>query len=221
MLMRRSKGKKRKGLAQNSIDYIVFSNPDPVRKIIYDCGYEAPKNLRTLVRATKELIQKEGKSVITELLKIHPDKKAILSLNLKEKKKPCNSCSNDNYNEEDNFCGSCGHSNYNGSGDEDSFLDQFSDASDKELKSYYDRIVKKSNANPEDQKLASEVQMVWNEVRQRKLSGKEKTPVKTEPTTTTPRKSSILEKDELVLLGLVFIAGYLVGTTTIKGQLAT
>ncbi len=221
MLMKTSKGKRiKKGLAQNSIDYIVFSNPEPVRKIIYDCGYEAPKSLHILVRATKELIKKEGKSIITELLKIHPDKKAILALNPKEKKKPCNSCSNDSYNSEDNFCGACGHSNYNGSGDEDSFLDQFSEASDKEVKSYYDRIVKKSNANPEDQKLALEVQMVWNEVRQRKLTDTKKTPSSTVSINPVPQKTAMFGKDELVLLGLVFIAGYLVGTTTIKGQLA-
>ncbi len=212
MLMKTSKRHRTKGLAQNSIDYIVLSNPDPIRKIIFDCGYEVPEDLHTLVKATKELIQKNGKSVISEVLQHHPDKKAILALNTKKKKKPCNSCSNDNYNSEDNFCGECGHSNYNGSGDEDSFLDQFSDASDKEVKSYYDRIVKKSNANPEDQKLASEVQMVWNEMRQRKLTEKDKD---TTPAVSEPQKTSVFGKDELVLLSVVFIAGYLVGATRI------
>ncbi|WP_027393155.1 hypothetical protein [Aquimarina latercula] len=208
--MKISKRHRHKGLAQNSIDYIVLSNPEPIRKIIFECGYEVPKDLHTLVKATKELIQKNGTTVISEVLQHHPDKKAILALNKKEKKKPCNSCNNHNYNGENNFCGECGHSNYNGSGDEDSFLDQFSDASDKEVKSYYDRIVKKSNANPEDQKLASEVQMVWNELRQRKLTEKDKdaTPVVSET-----QKASVLGKDELVLLSVVFIAGYLVGAT--------
>ncbi|WP_299243048.1 hypothetical protein [uncultured Aquimarina sp.] len=213
--MKTSKGHRTKGLAQNSIDYIVLSNPEPIRKIIYDCGYEAPKNLHTLVKATKELIQKNGKSVITELLKVHPDKKAILALNKKETKKPCNSCNNHNYNSEDNFCGTCGHSNYSGSGDEDAFLDQFSDASDKEVKSYYDRVVKRSNANPEDQKLASEVQMVWNELRQRKLTEKDKDTI---PVVTEPQKASMFGKDEFVLLSVVFIAGYLVGATRISNS---
>ncbi|QKX04143.1 hypothetical protein HN014_04215 [Aquimarina sp. TRL1] len=208
--MKISKGDRTKVLAQNSIDYIVLSNPGPIRKIIFDCGYEVPKDLRTLVQATKELIQKKGKTIISEILRHHPDKKAILSLEKKEKKKPCNSCNNDNYNNDDNFCGACGHSNYNGSGDEDSFLDQFSDASDKEVKNYYDRIVKRSNANPEDQKLASEVQMVWNEIRQRKLTEKDK---EISPTVLVPQKVSEFGKDELVLLSVVFIAGYLVGAT--------
>ncbi|WP_298546148.1 hypothetical protein [uncultured Aquimarina sp.] len=208
--MKISKRNRNKGLAQNSIDYIVLSNPEPIRKIIFDYGYEIPKDLHTLVRATKELIQKKGTSLISEVLQHHPDKKAILALNTKEKKKPCNSCSNYNYNSEDNFCGACGHSNYNGSGDEDSFLDQFSDASDKEVKSYYDRIVKKSNANPEDQKLASEVQMVWNEMRQRKGAEKDTDSASTIP---EPQKASVFGKDEIVLLSVVFIAGYLVGAT--------
>lgn len=210
--MRTSK-KNKKGLAQNSIDYIVYSNPAPVRKILYDCGYQAPRSLPLLVKATKELIQKEGTSVVQELLKVHPDKKAILSLSTKEKKKSCNSCNHDNYNSEDNFCGSCGHSNYSGSGDEDSFLDQFSDLSDTEVQKYYDRIRKKSNSNPEDQKLASEVQMVWNELRQRKLVQKE-----TPKDETPAKKTTPFVKDELVLLGVVFIFGYLVGSAR-SGQL--
>ncbi|WP_281989722.1 hypothetical protein [Aquimarina aggregata] len=213
--MKTSKRHSTKGFAQNSIDYIVLSNPEPIRKIIFDCGYEVPENLHTLVKATKELIQKNGKSIISEVLQHHPDKKAILALNTKEKKKPCNSCNNTNYNSEDNFCGACGHSNYNGSGDEDSFLDQFSDTSDKEVKSYYDRIVKKSNANPEDQKLASEVQMVWNEMRERKGVESDKD---SKPTILESQKASVLGKDELVLLSVVFIAGYLVGATRISNS---
>jgi len=207
MGMKTVKGPTSKRVAQNSIDYIVLSNPAPVRKIIYDCGYEAPRDLHVLVNATKELIQEKGTSVITELLKVHPDKKAILGLEATEKKKSCHSCNNDSYNDEANFCGSCGHSNYNGSGDEDSFLDQFSDASDKEVKPYYDRIVKRSNSRPEDQKLASEVQMVWNELRQRKLIQKDAA-----PTDTLSKKVSSISKDELFLLTGIFIAGFLVGS---------
>lgn len=192
-----------KKFAQNSIDYIVYNNPDAVEKLLYDCGYEPPKNLHTLVSATKELIQKEGKKIVSELLQIHPDKKAILSIE-KGQKQPCNSCGNDNYFGEDNFCGSCGHSNYNGSGDEDSFLDQFSDKTSKELKNYYDKIVKKSNHSPENQKLSKEVQLVWNEIRQRKSFEKEEK----KPETLWKQLSN---KNEVLLIGLVFIAGYLVG----------
>lgn len=192
-----------KRFAQNSIDYIVYHNPDSVGKFLYECGYEVPKNTHSLVKVIKELIQKEGKPIISELLKLHPDKKAILSVS-KRQKKPCNACGNDNYFDEDNFCGACGHSNYNGSGDEDSFLDQFTDKTDTELQRYYDKIVKKSNADPEDQKLAQEVQLVWNEIRQRKTQedGSEKSQTLWE---------LISNNNEVLVMGLIFIAGYLVG----------
>ena len=198
-------------LAQNSIDYIVYSNPSPMRKLLYDCGYEAPKNLELLVKATKELIQKKGKEIIKKVLEAHPDKNAILSLKAKAKNS-CHSCNNDSYNIEDNFCGSCGHSNYNGSGDEDSFLDQFGDVSDKELQRYYNRIVKLSNANQDDKKLASEVQMVWNELRQRKQDTKEESTPVSEKT-----KHSGITKNDVMLWSVIFIGGYLVGAA-VKGK---
>ncbi len=199
--------------AQNSIDYIVYSNPKPIRQLLYDFGYEAPKNDALLVKATKELIQKKGQSVIERLLKVHPDKDAILSLNTRSKNS-CHSCNNDSYNAEDNFCSSCGHSNYNGTGDEDSFLDQFNGYSDKELQRYYNRIVKISNSNPEDKKLASEVQIVWNELRQRKLVNKEKDTTASE--TKNVKESSL--KNEVMLWVTLFIGGFLVGTAVVKKQ---
>ena len=202
----------RKPLAQNSIDYIVYSNPEPVRELIYDCGFEVPDDVHTLVKATKELVKREGQQVLPKLLEAHPDRKAILKLNTSTPKNYCHSCANEKYNDEDNFCGACGHSNYSGSGDEDSFLDQFSELSDKEVKSYYDRIRKQSNANPKDQKLASEVQLVWNELRQRKLIEKEQP---FEPS--APKKSTLFGREELLLMGVVFMAGYLVGASRLAG----
>ncbi|WP_062062725.1 hypothetical protein [Aquimarina longa] len=193
--------------AQNSIDYIVYNNVDAVRKLIYDCGFEASKNPHHLVEATKELIRKKGTSVITKLLKIHPDKHAILNLEKPTKKSnSCNSCSNDNYYNEDNFCGNCGHSNYNGSGDEDMFLDQFTDTSDRELEKYYKRIVKKSNINPTDQKLASEVQMVWNELRQRRLLP-QSSANEVDDTPKEKEVSTTIKRDEIMMIGLSFLSG--------------
>ena len=203
--------KKQKEFAQNSIDYIVYNNPVPVRKLLYDCGYESPKNVHHLVEATKELVKKNGKSIITQLLAVHPDKKAILALQTTDKKKgSCNACSNDSYQEEDNFCGSCGHSNYNGSGDEDSFLDQFTDLPDAKLEKYYTRIVKKSNSTPKDQKLASEVQVVWNELRQRRLLQVEDSPENAKDTTPIPQQHSPFKREELLLIGMSFLGGFVV-----------
>ncbi|WP_025741908.1 hypothetical protein [Aquimarina pacifica] len=199
----------RNNFAQNSIDYMVYSNPKKVQEMLHDFGSETSVNPHKLVSLTKALIRQKGKEVLPKLLQLHPDKKAILGL-VKSTKK-CNSCNQDTYNEEDNFCGTCGHSNYNGSGDEDAFLDQFSDASDQEVKSYYNQVVKKSNTNPNDQKLASEVQMVWNELRQRKLV--QTTPEKQAPT--VQGRLTNLFKEEYVVIALAFISGYLIGMKSI------
>lgn len=191
--------------AQNSIDYMVLHNAEEVRNLIFDEGFEPPTDTTELVLTTKELIRKKGKVIIKKLLAFHPDKKAILTLNNPVSKTNCNACNNDNYNIEDNYCGGCGHSNYIGSGDEDSFLEQFGDKPDKKLEQYYKRAVKKSNSHPENKSLASEVQMIWNELRLRKErktnADKGKQP--------TPENSS----DRYVLIGLVFIAGVLVGSS--------
>lgn len=190
---------------QNSIDYMVLHNADAVRSLILNEGFEPPTDLVELVLTTKELIRKNGQPIIEKLLALHPDKKAILAISTPKPKASCNACSNDNYNTEDNYCGGCGHSNYVGSGDEDSFLEQFSDTPDKKLEQHYKTVVKKSNSNPDNKNLASEVQMIWNELRLRKER-------KTKADKTEHPISGIAS-DRYVLAGLVFIAGVLVGSS--------
>jgi uncharacterized protein YecT (DUF1311 family) len=193
-------------LGQNRIDYIVYHNSDDVSKLLEQYGFEAPENPKHLAEAIKELSRKKGRKVIKELIDLHPDKDVILKLNQPKEDGFCGACSNDSYNTESNYCASCGHSNYAGSGNEDSFLSQFESYKDKELERYYQTIVKKSNANPQDKNLAQEVQMVWNEIRTRKLALKKEDEPK-------PRvsKSFSITKDEMILFGVVFIAGALVG----------
>lgn len=193
-------------LGQNRIDYIVYHNASAVSHLLEQYGFEAPKNPTHLAEAIKELTRKKGRKVIKELIQLHPDKEAILKLTAPEEDNFCGACSNDSYNTEGNFCKACGHSNYSGTGDEDSFLSQFENYKDRELERYYQTIVKKSNANPQDKNLAQEVQMVWNEIRTRKLALKKEEATQTE----TPKNFSIT-KDELILFGVVFIAGALVG----------
>lgn len=193
-------------LAQNRIDYIVYHNPDDVAKLLFDYGFEAPEDPTHLAEAIKELTRKKGRKVIKELIQLHPDKDAILKLNTAQEDNFCGACSNDSYNTESNFCRACGHSNYAGTGDEDSFLNQFESYDDKALERYYQTIVKRSNANAEDKNLAQEVQMVWNELRIRKEAKKKEE----EPKPHTQKTFSIT-KDELILFGVVFIAGALVG----------
>lgn len=191
-------------LAQNKIDYIVFHRPKEVADLLYDNGFEPPKDPEELSEAIKELSRKKGKKFLEALVQLHPDKKVILGLN-NPKQKACDGCKKHTYNEEGNYCSSCGHSNYIGSGDEDSFLGQFDSFKDKELDQYYKGIVQKSNKNPDDKNLAQEVQMIWNEIRLRKTKNKEEQPQ------LTASKSYQITKDELLLMGVVFIAGALVG----------
>ena len=194
-----------KNLAQNRIDYIVFHNTDAANNLLFDYGFEKIESQQHLSQAVKELVKNKGRKVIKDLLAIHPDKAAILQVNSVEDAK-CPACNNNAFAKAENYCKSCGHSNYAGSGDEDSFLSQFSSYDDKGLENYYKGIVKRSNDAPEDKNLAQEVQMVWNELRKRKES-------KPEPKTATQddQKGIHISKDEMLLFGVVFIAGVLVG----------
>ncbi len=92
-------------LGQNRIDYIVFHNIMEAQKLLYDQGFESPEDPYDLVEAIKELVREKGGEVIKALLKIHPDKNAILAIadtvkvceNCKtklgeSKKKGCSSC---------------------------------------------------------------------------------------------------------------------------------
>ena len=196
-----------KNLAQNRIDYIVFHNTEAANNLLFDYGFEKIESQQHLSQAVKELVKNKGRKVIKDLLAIHPDKAAILQVNTVEDAK-CPACSNNAFAKAENYCKSCGHSNYSGSGDEDSFLNQFSSYDDKGLENYYKGIVKGSNDSPEDKNLAQEVQMVWNELRKRKES-------KPKPKTATQedQKGIHISKDEMLLFGVVFIAGVLVGAS--------
>ncbi|WP_346881296.1 hypothetical protein [uncultured Algibacter sp.] len=192
-------------LAQNKIDYIVFHNTKKVSELLYNQGFEPPKDPVELVEAIKELTRKKGRKFLEELVQLHPDKNAILSLNTSKKTSNCGACKKDNYDDKGNYCANCGHSNYMGSGDEDSFLGQFDSYKDTELEKYYRGIVRKSNEAPENKNLAQEVQMIWNEIRQRKAKQKS-----TEQTSQHAKDRGIT-KDDLLLFGVVFFAGALVG----------
>ena len=150
-----------KNLAQNRIDYIVFHNTDAANNLLFDYGFEKIESQQHLSQAVKELVKNKGRKVIKDLLAIHPDKAAILQVNTVIDSK-CAACGKNavvhtersRSTKAENYCKSCGHSNYAGSGDEDSFLSQFSSYDDKE--NYYKGIVKRSNDAPEDKNLAQD-----------------------------------------------------------------
>lgn len=71
---------KRSRFAQSRIDYIVFGNPQQVGKLLYDYGFVPPKSLEQLSEAVHELIRSKGRSVVADLVKLHPDREVILGL---------------------------------------------------------------------------------------------------------------------------------------------
>ncbi len=203
------KGKNRRSkFAQNRIEYIAYANPKGVSELVHDYGYEAPKSPHDLVKAAKILVRKNGRKAIKDLIKIHPDRKAILRVQRGKEDNYCGACSSFSYQPADNFCGVCGHSHYDGNGNQKGFLDQLVDLSAKELEEYYESTVRKSNDNPEDSNLSEEVQMVWNELRKRKGEDTDQ-PEKVEKES----KKHGCCNNGLVILGLVFAAGVLIGSS--------
>jgi len=199
-------------LRQNRIDYITLGNPEGVSELLYDYGYEPPENPQELVLATKELIQRKGKKAIKDLIRLHPDRAAILKLEKEANPNDsyCSACKSYNYHGEDNYCGACGHSNYDGENGKATFVQQLADMSKLELEKYYQTVLRKSNLNPGDTNLAEEVELVWNELRKR-VREEENTPDK--PTSQESKGLLASHQNGLIILGLVFIAGILVGTS--------
>lgn len=200
---------KRSRFAQNRIDYIVYGNLDGARGMLFDQGYEPPKNPHKLVGAVKELIQKRGEKAVKDLIRLHPDKAAIQALDRVKEDSYCGACGSYSYNSYDNFCGVCGHSHYDGQG-EGSFYAELTKMTRPELEEYYQRVLSKSNANPDDENLAKEVEMVWDELRLRKEEDTDTTPKEKDK----PVIGGIWQmKEGLMILGLVFVAGVLVGSS--------
>ncbi len=195
-------------LAQNRIDYIVYHNVENVSNLLDEYGFVVPENPKHLAQAIRELVRKRGRKVIKQLIELHPDKETILKLNsVVPIKSVCESCQNDSYNDTQNTCDSCGYSKSSGSTNEYNFLNQFENYKLDELQAYYDRILKESNKNPNDKKLAQEVQLVWNEIRTRKAIAKKQ--VEYAPTSGKFRFTPT--KEDLIIVGVVFITGIIIG----------
>lgn len=205
--MQKQQHKKRSRFAQNKIAYIVYSNQKEARKLVHDYGYEAPKDIHSLVETVKLLVKKKGRKVIKDLLFIHPDKRAILKLVKSKEDNFCGGCGNHSYLPEDNYCGGCGHVNYTGNTAISKILDQLTAMGNSELEQHYQEILQKANANPKDTQLADEVQLVWNELRQRmNYAEKEEE---------TPKKDSFCQhitKSEITIAGVLLVTGILIGS---------
>lgn len=185
--MRKKIKSNRSPLAQSRIDYITFGNPGEVRKLITRYGYEPPSSLADLSDAVKELIRQEGKKVVADLVQLHPDKEAILSVvrepvvvqkesgqqlsfdSNKEVNRTnttgCSSCGKATKTE-DNFCG-CSHA-YDGQGKDE---DDTSKLSEAELLQRYENLSKKDLNVEQSKEAADEVTRIWNELRKRNGTG--------------------------------------------------
>lgn len=186
------------------IEYIVYSHPDKVESLIEGYGYEAPEDLEELVETMKFLIRKYKKKAVIDLLKIHPDRKALLSLEEPKEDNFCSACANQNYNGEEHSCGCGGHSNYTGSRTD--FIAQLQEMGETELEEHYAKLLDKSNQNPNDKKLSEELQLVWNRFRNIK---------KTEASEKTERILHPLEFQRsafYTLLGVSLVIGVVIGT---------
>lgn len=214
--MRKNEKSHRSRFAQNRIAYIVYGNPDQAKKLLQDYGFEPPRDIHELLHAVKELVRRKGRKVIKDLIKIHPDKRAIIKFNRQREDNFCGACSSHAYNSEDNFCGACGHSNYTGEGDLGAFIDKLVKMDTSTLEKYYQDTVSQANEDPDDANLAEEVQIIWNELRKRKTDKKEEDqPEEKEKTSLIP--SSFVSQQGMVVLGLTLLAGVLVGAS-IKGN---
>jgi hypothetical protein len=220
---------RRSKLAQSRIDYIVYGNPKQVSKLVYDYGYEPPKSLRDLSDAVHELINEKGKKVVLDLVKLHPDRDAILS-SLKEEEKQTNQpvsteSKNSKEAEQENKvepkqenqkvigrkCPTCGgeNSSYDSYCDcnhaYDDANENLSNVSMADLRKRFVKLTEQSEANPQNKKVADEATRVWNEIR-----------VRNQPPSEAPALFSFSYREGLLIFLLTVIAGIIVGYSSRK-----
>ncbi|HEY9084033.1 MAG TPA: hypothetical protein VIN73_11915 [Vicingaceae bacterium] len=213
--MQNKNKKRRSGFAQNKIAYIVYSKQKEARELVNNYGYEAPKDVHSLVETVKLLVKKKGRKAIKDLVQFHPDKKVILKYAQPEAANFCEACGNSTYLPEDNYCGGCGHVNFTGSTDVGKFLNNLKKMETAALEKYYGEVLSKASKNPEDNRLADEVQLVWNELRQR-MESTEKVDSREngqeEEKTEECSFCKHIKKSELIIAGVILTTGILIGS---------
>ena len=168
----------RSKLTISRIDYIVTGNPDQVGKMVERYGHKQPGSIKELSKTVRKVIRKEGQKAVVDLVRLHPDRDAILAAEARTVKdngtteilKPhlCSKCGNARSNTEDGYCG-CNHSydrlesNY----DESLSKQDLSKLTVNELMSRYESLSKEAANNADNKPLADEVMRTWNEIRKR------------------------------------------------------
>jgi len=150
----------------NRINYIVQENPKGVSETLLAEGMKPSTDLNLLTQQTKQWIQKEGKTAIVKLLKVHPEKDAILS---------ANQTAFDNFSGcgcKSSFDGSsCGcKSSFDGSACPCSAKSSYSAEDkrelgrmdEKELQLHYKELKRLLKQFPEDEELRQEIELVWD-----------------------------------------------------------
>jgi hypothetical protein len=212
-----------KGIQRSRIDYIVNGNPEGVRKLVYDLGYEAPDNNKELSQVVRQLIRREGRSVTEALVKLHPDKEVILDLEkdkkeevkevkVEKKECDCNNCQKKKEikKAEDSFCG-CQHYSYTGSPEQKT--ENLASMAMTELQSRYESLVKKSTEHPEDTSIQKQVMQAWDELRNRIKNDKDLLEKTSEEKKDKASCVLVSYKEGLLILGLTLFAGLIMGVT--------
>ncbi len=195
------------------IEYIVLSHLPQSKKLIEDFGYEAPEKATDVIQGIKFLIRKHKRKAVTALLKIHPDRKALIAIQREEEDHFCSACSESSYDPIEDQCGSCGHSNYNGN--KSLFLDKIRKMELPELEKYYQNLLEKSKDFPKDASIQEEVELVWNELRQLK-PGQDPQEQEEE----IPQTMKIIAFEQTMfftVMGLTLLVGGLIGNGFNKG----
>lgn len=187
-------------LAQNRIDYIVYHKTTEVSDLLYKEGFQPPKDPVHLSQAIKELVREKGTSFLKKLIRLHPDTKAIIYT---QERSYCTSCQEDSFTDQNHQCSACGSKRYSDQNKQD-FIDKIKTLDVKTLEKLIQRLKEKSQQYPNDIALSEQLILANTQL----ASLKENTPVEKET-----QRSSIkgVTMEDLQLLGIVFIAGILIG----------
>jgi len=206
---------KRSKFAQKRIDYIVFSRPQKARKLLRKHGVQPSRNLQEVLSQIKVLIRTQGRIIVKDLIRIHPDKNVIIRIAKKDGEISIN-----NTNTEDSFCGSCGEHSFMPSigvctscnkKEKQYTVAELNTMPLKTLQEHYKSIMVQSNQVPTNVDLALQAQETWNVLR-KKIQEEVKEVVQ-ETAPEQQEKDGTITKKHLVVLALTFTAGILIGSS--------
>ena len=194
----------------HKISYIVHGNPKAVSQLIHRYGYEIPEGREALLHATKALIRRHGKPVITDLLQHHPDRAAIIATQPQPVHDNfCGACQSYSYVPQANSCGTCGHSYYEPTQSQKQYLAQFEEMTTEAVRAYYNDLVEKSKQFPDDPNLSLEVELIFNLLREREKRSEQDTPPEDEGTGKNFMKK--VHTAEILAVAGILLVGALLG----------